>query len=99
MSEILHPDMLRNAKERELYKWIDDVIWDDWDPIGVNDIPEARDEYYSYLPKILNLVQTKCDKFEIAKYLNMIEVENMGLSGNYKHCLLVAEKILNFNFG
>ena len=33
-----------------LYKRIDEILWEDWDPIGVNDVEEARDEYQSYLP-------------------------------------------------
>lgn len=28
-----------------IYKRIDEILWFDWDPIGVNQIEEARDEY------------------------------------------------------
>lgn len=30
---------------QKLYKVIDEILWKDWNPIGVNDIPSARDEY------------------------------------------------------
>ena len=44
--------MVQKFKGTELYKRIDGIIWHDWDPIGVNECEEARDEYYSYLPSL-----------------------------------------------
>jgi hypothetical protein len=38
-------------KDKELYRRIDEVVHYLWDPIGVSDVPEARDEYHSYLPE------------------------------------------------
>jgi len=35
-------------KQKEIYKQIDLILWPDWDPIGINDIESARDEYYNY---------------------------------------------------
>jgi hypothetical protein len=34
----------------ELYRRTDEVLHYIWDPIGVAGVPEARDEYDSYLP-------------------------------------------------
>lgn len=53
-----------------LYKQIDEIIWNDWDPIGVNDYPEARDEYYGYLPQIFELKNNGADSETIAQRLN-----------------------------
>ena len=33
-------------KQKKLYKAIDEILWKDWDPIGVNDIEDVRDEYF-----------------------------------------------------
>jgi hypothetical protein len=37
-----------------LYEKIDEILWLDWDPIGVNEF-EVRDEYQSYTPAIYDL--------------------------------------------
>lgn len=50
-----------------------------WDPIGVAGIPEARDEYYSYLPHVFSLLVNPSKEGDIADYLLKIEGESMGL--------------------
>jgi hypothetical protein len=42
------------AKDLLLYKKIDDILWFDWDPIGINDIA-PRDEYRGYVSEIFEL--------------------------------------------
>ena len=54
-------DNLCAAKDFLLYRKIDDILWLDWDPIGVNDMA-PRDEYQSYVPGILRLVKSKAEK-------------------------------------
>jgi hypothetical protein len=85
---------LTAAKDFLLYKKIDDILWFDWDPIGINDIA-PRDEYQGYVPEIFGLVKVKADKQEIANRLYKLETENMGISGTIENCLIVADKILN----
>jgi hypothetical protein len=82
------------TKDFFLYKKIDDILWFDWDPIGVNDIA-PRDEYQSYVPEILRLVKAKVNREEIAKTLYNIENHNMGMKGTIENCLIIADKILN----
>ena len=43
-------------EELELYSRLDEILWKDWDPIGVYGIQEARDEYYRYLPDVFHMV-------------------------------------------
>jgi hypothetical protein len=86
-------DNLTAAKDFLLYKKIDDILWFDWDPIGINDIA-PRDEYQSYVPEIFGLVKTKADRQEIANRLFKLETENMGMNGTLKNCLTIADKIL-----
>jgi len=87
--------MKLSQKHKLLYKAIDDILWNDWDPIGVNDIDEVRDEYQSYTSHIFSLVIHGADKIKLAKHLYEIETVNMGMLGNLKHCESIAEKILN----
>lgn len=86
-------DNLTSAKDFFLYKKIDDILWFDWDPIGINDTA-SRDEYQSYVPEIFGLVKAKSDRQEIAKRLHKLETENMGTSGTNENCLTIADKIL-----
>ena len=89
MGKKLTPDQLA------LYKRIDVILWKEWDPCGVSDAPEARDEYHSYLPQVFGLVMRGCDAKEIAGYLRTVEVERMGLSKYKDNCKEVAEKVLS----
>jgi len=87
-------DNLNAAKDFLLYKKIDDILWFDWDPIGINDMA-PRDEYQGYVPEIFNLKKSGADRQEIAKRLLKLETENMGMSGTLENCLRTAEKIIN----
>lgn len=84
---------LTAASDFLLYKKIDDILWFDWDPIGINDIA-PRDEYQSYIPEIFGLVKAKADIQVIASRLHKLETDNMGMSGTLKNCLIIADKIL-----
>ena len=55
------------------------VLMTCWDPIGVIDIPEAQDEYDSYIGQIAHLlIEEKTDK-QIAEKLLSIELGEMGI--------------------
>ena len=82
-------------KEKEFYNRIDEIIWLEWDPIGVNDTEEARDEYYSYLPSLFKHLMEGSDVKKISKYLDHIETVNMGLTGNPKKNFQIAQKLIN----
>ena len=49
-------------KDEELYRRVDEVLHYILDPIGVSGIPQARDEYYSYLPGVFQLVKHNAEK-------------------------------------
>ena len=60
--------MKMSPEHKALYKSVDEILWNDWDPIGVNDIA-PRDEYQSYVPEIFSmLIHNKTEK-EIAARL------------------------------
>ncbi|SDZ81427.1 hypothetical protein SAMN05192529_10288 [Arachidicoccus rhizosphaerae] len=86
-------DNLEDTKDVLLYKKIDDILWYDWDPIGINDIA-PRDEYRSYVPEIFSLIKAKAGKQEIANRLHKFETENMAMSGSIENCLTIAKKII-----
>jgi len=80
----------------ELYKRIDEILWFDWDPIGINE-NGVRDEYSGYLPGIYKLKVNGASKDEIAKYLDKIVTEKMGMESNIKFSEQIAEKIIDLN--
>ena len=81
-----------DSKQKELYKKVDEILWNDWYQIGVND-SAPRDEYQGYVPEISKmLIENKTDK-EIAVRLNHIAINSMGLFGNLEHCKIAAKKL------
>lgn len=81
-------------EQKIFYKQINEILWHEWDPIGVNVYEEARDEYDSYLPQIFNLKISGANKETIAAALFEIETVTMCLRGNMEHCRKIAGKIV-----
>ena len=81
-------------KQIFIYKAIDEILWNDWDPIGINQLDWSRDEYQGYLYKVFELKIEKADLEIIAEFLHKAETERMGLPGNIANCRRVAEKII-----
>jgi hypothetical protein len=65
--------------EQALYQRTDEVLHYLWDPIGVAGCPQARDEYYAYLPQVLGMLLEGKAQEEISSYLVRMEDERMGL--------------------
>jgi hypothetical protein len=86
--------LLKNEEPTNLYEAIDLILWNDWDPIGINDIA-PRDEYQSYTPTMFKLKTSGADRETIAKMLHQIETVTIGVLGNIDHCRQVADKIIN----
>lgn len=76
------------------YQKIDDILWFDWDPIGINDVA-PRDEYQSYVPEIFRLKKKGADRMEIGRKLLEIETNTIGMPGTLEGCLIIADKILS----
>ena len=76
MGQKLPPDQMT------LYRRVDEVLTYVWDPIGVREVPQARDEYRSYLPQVFQRVLDAVEAAPIAEYLLAIEAESMGFTPN-----------------
>ena len=79
--------------QMELYRRIDEILWNEWDPIGVSGISGARDEYHGYLPIVFRLALEGSEE-RIAEYLLSVETENMGLGGDKQNCQRIAGMVL-----
>jgi hypothetical protein len=56
------------------------VLLEVWDPIGIKDEPNARDEYDSYSGGILKLLKSGASDDEISRHLHRIVTKDMGLN-------------------
>lgn len=86
-------DNFTAANDFLMYRKIDDILWFDWDPIGVKGVA-PRDEYQSYVPEIFCLIKSGANRNEIAERLLKFEIENMAMAGTLEKCLTIADKIL-----
>jgi hypothetical protein len=55
------------------------ILMDEWDPIGVRGVPEASDEYDSYLGQIGGRLREGQGADAIAAFLTDLEENRMGL--------------------
>ncbi|TGM85379.1 hypothetical protein [Leptospira licerasiae] len=74
------------------FKKIDDILWFNWDPLGMNDT-EHRDEYQDYTADIFNLKRNDASVLQIANHLYDIELNSIGAGRGRKSCIEVAERI------
>ena len=71
----------RQARQaRAIQESIRDILLRHWDPIGINDVPEAQDEYDSYVGGVYRLLASHASADEIIDHLFTIESQTMGLS-------------------
>ncbi len=68
-----------------------------WDPIGVSGIPQARDEYDMYVLSVVSLLENRASASDLAKHLNSIAVDRMGLQSNLEHANQVANILLDWH--
>jgi hypothetical protein len=72
--------VIEKYQARALKQQIDRILWEVWDPIGVNTIG-PRDEYSNYTNPIFELLVSGATDEEIATHLYNIASDRMGLSG------------------
>jgi len=80
-----NPKVLEDLSQR-----VDEVLHYIWDPIGVSDIPEARDEYFSYVASVVSHLLANENASKVGSFLDRIVIEQMGLPGNLDHSTRVA---------
>ena len=90
------------SQEAALRRRCDEVLHYVWDPLGVCDVPEARDEYDFYLPEVYSFLQSGATAGAIREYLLRIEQKRMGTEGKLARATEVAEILVawrDFIFG
>jgi hypothetical protein len=68
-----------SEKDNEFLARVDEVLHYLWDPIGINGIPEARDEYSSYAGVVFSMLKRGASEHDVSKYLTNIRADHMGM--------------------
>lgn len=85
-----------SPQDKELLRRIDEVLHYVWDPVGVAGIPQARDEYDSYVPQVFRLLKGTGDGKEVAEYLHWLSTEHIGMGANRDHDAEVVQVLLRW---
>jgi hypothetical protein len=67
-------------KRKKLLQAVKEVLFREWDPIGINSNPALSDEYDSYASGIVRLLQAEADEYKIAEHLGNLQRVSMGMS-------------------
>ncbi|WP_417442075.1 hypothetical protein [Idiomarina sp.] len=84
-----------STEQEALYSAIAEILWEKWDPIGVNDGDNGwDDEYDGYVPHIFRLALEGNDAIRIASSLTSSVEQNIGLGPDKASDLKVANLIV-----
>lgn len=87
------------ARYKLLASEVERILFEDWDPIGVNELGGPLDEYASYAPVIVRLLGEGASADTIVAHLAKIESEQMGVSSPPEHNAMVVNKLLSACLG
>ncbi len=83
-------------KIAERHRRIGTLLFQEWDPIGVNSNANLEDEYRCYVRGVYDVAMKTRSDLALAEHLSRIESESMGLPGRKPAQLLpVARKVLD----
>ncbi len=86
---------LSQSKFYRLYQAVREILFREWDPIGVNCHAPA-DEYDSYAPGICRLLEAGADEVRLTEHLHKLATESMGLSNSDReHHRRIARRLLS----
>lgn len=70
----------KHERAAEIQQKICEVLMQHWDSIGAADVPEAQDEYDSYVGPVYRLLASGASDADVIDLLYKTETETMGLS-------------------
>ena len=87
-------DDTHRRQARSAIRQIHDILWNDWDPIGVCGAgPE--DEYDGYIAEVMRLLQSGAPRQAMVDHLADCESDSMGLPpADRDRLVVVTDKLL-----
>jgi hypothetical protein len=74
---------------------VNDILINEWDPIGIKNNPNAKAEYDQYGLKIVGMLYNGSTAAQIAEYLNTVTREEFELVENDELSRAVTKKIIS----
>jgi len=85
----------REQRALEIMNDIHDVLWNDWDPIGVRRLGGPEDEYDSYIGGVYHLLASGAPREQLTAMLRGIQTDSMGMSiVSEPELVIVVDKLL-----
>ncbi|WP_374409688.1 hypothetical protein [Novosphingobium colocasiae] len=75
------------------------LLWKEWDPIGVNDDPDALGEYDAYAEQLYGMLSRGADDDELARHLSWCVTALIGLGADDAHSSSIARKAVAIHLG
>lgn len=89
-----------SAKQKELWKGIAKILWEEWDPIGVREMgSQWTDEYDGYVPSLFALLMDGRDLSRISNHLIELRAQNLGMPASDDNDIKIAERIMSMKEG
>jgi hypothetical protein len=88
--------MKLSPSDKELLGRTGEILHYMWDPIGVAGVPQARDEYEGYVPKVYQLLKATTDGRDVAAYLGQLRAMQMGVRADPVHDFRTVEALLEW---
>ncbi|CAB3789733.1 hypothetical protein LMG28138_02871 [Pararobbsia alpina] len=82
-----------NSPTNALEAAVQRILLQEWDPIGIRDVPDAQDEYDSYVLGICTMLREGQTTEKLYRHLRWIESEHIGLDGNELHTDRIAKRL------
>ena len=87
----------RTRRAREVMDGIRHILFQDWDPLGVNDNQELSDEYDSCIAPVYRLLVDRASARAIVNCLFKLEHDLDMPAKSKEHLLPIAHKLLALN--
>jgi hypothetical protein len=85
---------LMDASNPSLFDRVREALLMEWDPIGIQEFPEAHAEYDSYVPDLCELLMRKETWETVFAYLWHLEIGHMGLRGDQVRTQTFSERLI-----
>jgi hypothetical protein len=81
-------------RAKQYHEAIHRILLHDWDPIGVSDVREAKDEYDGYIHEIHGMLIRHEPRYRLIDHLWWVETKHMGLFGNRSRIESVVDLLI-----
>jgi hypothetical protein len=87
---------MSRVKGKELWQAVKEILFREWDPIGINSNPACQGEYDSYVNTIVRLLQAGDDEYKITERLRNLRRVSMRLSSaDEERDCHIARRLIN----